>query len=155
MKYLIEQFYLAFSNMDAEKMVGFYHDDVVFEDPAFGILNGEHAKNMWRMLIASQKGKTFTVKASDFRFTDRKGFAHWEAQYQFSQTGRQVHNIIEAEFEFKDGKIIKHTDSFDLHQWAKQAMGFKGFLLGGTGFFKKKLQEQTNRLLRKFENKNS
>ena len=79
--------------------------------------------------------------------------ANWEAIYNFSKTGRKVHNKIKAEFEFKDGKIIKHTDTFDLHKWAKQAMGFKGFLLGGTSFFKKKLNAQTNKLLSSFEKK--
>ena len=152
MKDLIKQFYTAFTDLDAEKMVSYYHEEVVFEDPAFGVLKGERAKNMWRMLIASQKGKKFIVEASCFRYENQKGFAHWEAQYIFSQTGRQVHNMLEAEF--KDGKIIKHTDSFNLHSWAKQAMGLKGLLLGGTGFFKKKLQEQTNRLLTKFEHRN-
>ena len=151
MKDLIEQFYTAFADMDAEKMVGFYHDDILFEDPAFGVLKGTRAKNMWRMLVASQKGKKFDIKASRFRYEQEKGFAHWEARYLFSQTGRKVHNIIEAEFEFKDGKIIRHIDSFDLHRWAKQAMGFKGFLLGGTHFFKMKLQKQTNQLLTKYE----
>jgi hypothetical protein len=47
----------------------------------------------------------------------------------------------------KDGKIIKHTDSFDLRKWAAQAMGLQGGLLGGTGLFRKKLQGQTNQLL--------
>ncbi len=155
MKAIIEAFYTAFTNMDAEKMVSYYHDDIVFEDPAFGVLKGEHAKNMWRMLIASQKGKKFLVRASDFRYANHKGFAHWEAQYKFSQTGRQVHNIIEAAFEFENGKIIKHTDSFDLHRWAKQAVGFKGYLLGRTAFFKKKLQEQAGRLLMKYEERSS
>ncbi|MFT4771922.1 MAG: hypothetical protein ACI9D1_001957, partial [Cryomorphaceae bacterium] len=88
------------------------------------------------------------VKASD-----QAGSAHWEAKYTFSKTGRKVHNSIDATFEFSDGKIIKHTDDFDLKKWAKQAMGLKGALLGGTGFFKKKLQEQTNGMLAKFESK--
>ena len=124
-----------------------YADNVVFEDPAFGQLMGERAKNMWRMLAKSQKGKDFQVifdQVSDHS-------AHWEAKYTFSRTGRKVHNIIDAEFEIENGKIVKHTDHFDLHRWAKQAMGFKGMLLGGTKFFQKKLQAQTNGLLGEFE----
>ncbi|OUR91794.1 limonene-1,2-epoxide hydrolase [Flavobacteriales bacterium 34_180_T64] len=153
MKILIKTFYTAFNNLDAETMISCYHHDIIFEDPAFGILKGEKAKNMWRMLCASQKGNTFDVKFSKIEADEKKGSAHWEAFYNFSKTGRSVHNKIDATFEFKDGKIINHIDHFDLHNWAKQAIGFKGFLLGGTSFFKTKLQGQTNALLSKFESK--
>ncbi len=151
MQQLVETFYLAFKNLDAETMVSCYHDDIIFNDPAFGTLKGERAKNMWRMLCESQKGKNFIVDASDIVCSDDTGTAHWEAHYSFSKTGRKVHNIIEAKFEFKDGKIINHIDRFDLHKWAKQAIGFKGVLLGGTNFFKNKLQSQTHHFLTKFE----
>ncbi len=151
MQKLIETFYEAFAKLDADTMVSCYHDDVIFEDPAFGVLKGERAKNMWRMLCESQKGGNFVVEYSKIEADSEKGTAHWEAHYHFSQTGRKVHNIIDAEFTFKDGKIITHTDRFNLHSWAKQAMGFKGLLLGGTGFFKGKLNAQTNHLLSKFE----
>lgn len=151
-KQVIGNFYLAFKNLDADKMVMEYHDDVVFSDPAFGILHGEHAKNMWRMLCSSQKGRNFRIEFSDVAGFENKGSAHWEAYYVFSRTGRRIHNIIEAEFEFKDGKIIKHTDTFNLYSWSKQAFGLKGILIGWTDFFKTRLNEQTNRLLLQFEN---
>ncbi|MBL4669264.1 MAG: nuclear transport factor 2 family protein [Flavobacteriales bacterium] len=151
MEQVIKQFYEAFKNLDAEKMAECYHNEIVFEDPAFGILKGAKAKTMWKMLCESQKGKDFVVTYSNINSNS----ANWEARYFFSQTGRKVHNVISARFEFKDGLIIKHTDDFDLHKWAKQALGFKGALLGGTSFFKKKLNKQTNNLLLKFEAKNA
>lgn len=151
MQSLIEKFYTAFNDLDAEAMVSCYHEDIVFEDPAFGELKGEHAKNMWRMLCASQKGKDFKVVFSDIDSNNENGRAHWEAHYNFSKTGRRVHNKIDARFIFKDGKIIDHRDDFNLHKWASQAMGFKGRLIGGTNFFRRKLQSQTNHLLSKFE----
>jgi len=155
MKNVIETFYKAFSNLDAETMASCYHDDIIFEDPAFGVLNGERAKNMWRMLCESQKNKDFQVKHSNIEASDQEGSASWEAFYTFSKTGRKVHNTIEARFEFKDGKIIKHTDTFNLHKWSKQALGLKGFFLGNTMYFKNKLKAQTNKLLDKFEKKQS
>jgi len=151
MKNVIETFYKAFNELDAETMVECYHKDIVFEDPAFGKLKGERAKNMWRMLCESQKGKNFVVKATNITCNAKTGSAHWEAFYKFSKTGRKIHNKIDAAFIIKDGKIIKHTDYFNLHNWAKQALGFKGYLMGGTSFFKRKLHSQTNRLLNKFE----
>jgi limonene-1,2-epoxide hydrolase len=151
MKQLLETFYTAFKNLDAKTMVNCYHDDVVFEDPAFGVLKGSRAKNMWRMLCESQKGKDFKITFSNIKANDLNGSAHWEAFYTFSKTGRKVHNVIEAQFEFKDGKIIKHTDVFDLYRWSKQAFGLTGFLIGWTRVFKNKLNTQTKHLLSKYE----
>ena len=153
MQKLIETFYQAFAKLDAETMVSCYHDDITFQDPAFGVLKGEKAKNMWRMLCESQKGQNFIVESSKIVADEQKGAAHWEAHYTFGKTGRKVHNIIEATFEFKDGKIVNHIDDFSLHKWSKQALGFTGLLLGGTNFFKKKLNAQTNKLLTDFEKK--
>ncbi len=148
MKQLIETFYTGLSELDPDKMVSCYHDDIVFEDPGFGKLKGERAKSMWRMLC--KNATDFKVEFSQVEANEHNGSAHWEAWYNFSKTGNSVHNIIDAKFEFKEGKIIKHTDHFNLHRWASQAMGWKGKLLGGTGFFKKKLIQQTNRMLDKF-----
>ncbi len=150
-KALIQKFYTAFQNMDAVTMTACYHDDVEFSDPAFGALKGARAKAMWAMLCS--KSRDLKIEFSGIEADGNSGKTHWEAWYTFSQTGRKVHNIIDATFEFKDGKIIKHTDVFNLKRWAGQAMGFKGKILGGTGFFKKKLNQQTNKLLDKFMNK--
>ena len=147
-KELIEKFYSAFQNKDSETMGSCYHPDVVFTDPAFGTLKGDRAKAMWKMLCIS--GKDLKVEFSDVSAEENNGSAHWEADYTFSRTGKKVHNIIDATFVFKDGLIITHTDDFNLKKWAGQALGFKGKILGGTAFFKKKLQAQTNSMLDRF-----
>jgi len=150
---IIKQFYQAFERLDGDHMAACYHNHITFTDPAFGTLRGEDAKNMWRMLCSSQQGKDFKVKASSIQISEDKGSAHWEAHYSFGKEKRKVHNIINAQFEIKDGKIIKHIDDFDLYRWSKQAMGMKGYLMGWTGFFQKKLQEQTHMRLQDFTNK--
>ena len=150
MKPLIETFYNAFKELDADTMCSCYHNDVVFEDPAFGRLEGERAKAMWQMLCESQKDKSFTVEVSNINTNGTEGSAHWEAFYVFRKSGRKVHNKIDAQFEFKDGLIITHKDNFNLHRWARQALGFKGLVIGRTRYFKNKLKTQTNRLLDKY-----
>lgn len=147
---LISKFYTAFQSLDSDTMADCYHDNVEFTDPAFGTLKGERAKAMWEMLC--QSSKDLSIEFSKVTANDATGSAHWDATYTFSKTGRKVVNSIDARFEFSDGKIIKHVDHFNLHKWASQAMGLQGWLLGGTGFFKKKLQAQTNKLLDKFIN---
>jgi ketosteroid isomerase-like protein len=143
---LIKQFYASFAEKNSEGMIGCYHPNIVFEDPAFGKLEGERAKNMWRMLIANNKGG-IKITYSEIVADEKTGSANWMAEYVFGQTGRNVVNKISAKFEFKDNKIIKHTDSFSLYTWAKQAMGLNGYLIGWTSFFQKKLQKKTNSLL--------
>ena len=153
MKCLIEKFYTAFQNKDSETMISCYHDDIIFSDPAFGELKGADAKAMWRMLC--RNASDLKIEFSDISASLKKGSVHWEAWYTFSRTRRKVHNIVTAEIEFKDGKIIKHTDSFNLHKWATQALGLKGRLFGGTNFFKNKLNQQTNKTLRQFRENNA
>ena len=146
---IITKFYSAFQQLDVEKMVSYYHDDIEFTDPGFGTLKGNDAKNMWRMICS--RAKDFSLEYSQVT----ENSAHWDTTYTFSITGNKVNNIIDATFEFKDGKISKHVDVFNLHKWATQALGFKGRLLGGTKFFQKKLNKQTQTLLAKYTKKHS
>src|ERR1700761_6156097 len=112
---LITHFYRSFAGADAEAMVSCYHNDIQFQDPAFGVLKKEDAKNMWRMLIERSRGD-ICITFSNVTANEKTGSANWVAEYVFSQTGRKVINVISAEFEFADGKIIKHTDSFDIYK---------------------------------------
>ena len=145
---LIKEFYEAFARGDAAAMSICYSDNVYFEDPAFGVLKGNEAKTMWEMLIKSSKGE-LKISFSDIEINGNKGTAKWRAEYEFSQTGRKVLNQITANFEFSDGKIVKHIDEFNLWKWSKQALGKIGWLLGWSSFFKKNLQKKTNHLLKK------
>ncbi|HTA61670.1 MAG TPA: nuclear transport factor 2 family protein [Bacteroidia bacterium] len=152
---LITQFYSSFAKDDAEGMVSYYDDAIQFKDPAFGALKGENAKNMWRMLLSRNKGNIH-IAFSNVKANDKTGSANWVAEYVFSATGRKVINVISAEFEFANGKIIKHTDTFDIYKWAKQAFGLKGYLLGWTAFMQNKIQQQANASLNKYiEKKNN
>lgn len=143
---IIETFYTAFQNGDKDQMVSLYHPDVEFEDPAFGKLKGENARNMWRMLIDRSKGQ-LKIEFSDIHTKDSLTFAHWEAKYLFSQTGRQVHNKIDATFEFQNDLIIRHTDRFDFWKWSSMALGVPGTLLGWTPLLKNKVRKQCLYLL--------
>jgi len=60
------------------------------------------------------------------------GTAHWLADYTFTQTGRKVHNDVRARFRFADGLIAENDDFFGFHNWARQALGPPGLLLGWT-----------------------
>ena len=38
--------------------------------------------------------------------------------------------------------IVEQTDTFDLWRWSRQALGLKGWLLGGTSFVQNKIREE-------------
>lgn len=146
---VIADFYQAFADRDAEGMVSCYHQDVVFQDPAFGQLRGKDAGDMWRMLC--KLGKDLAVRSSDIHAKSGRGGAHWEADYTFA-TGRKVHNVVDAEFDFADGLIIRHTDSFDFARWAGQAFGPAGAIVGRVPILPEFTMQKLGRLqLRKFQ----
>ncbi len=149
MKELIETFYSALNNHDVDTMISCYHEDVVFKDPIFGELKGDKAKKVWYWLC--ENGEDLRAKFSDIKINNQKGAVYWEARYTFGDRKRPVLNRVNSTFEFEDGKIIKHIDNFSLHRWASQAMGWKGKVVGGTSYFRKKLQHRSNRLLDKFQ----
>lgn len=142
---VIQRFYDAFAQRDAETMAACYADDVVFSDPAFGELRGERARDMWRMLCRA--GKDLEVRANGIEAADGHGRAHWEADYTFSATKRKVHNVVDAQFELRDGLIVKHTDVFDFGAWAAQAFGPVGSVLGRTPVLPFVMQRLANRQL--------
>ncbi|NYH16650.1 nuclear transport factor 2 family protein [Paraburkholderia bryophila] len=140
---LIERFYTAFQQRDAEAMAACYTDDVVFSDPVFGELRGDEARDMWRMLVA--RAQNFSLTFDNVDSDERNGRAHWVARYLFSQTGREVVNRIDARFVFRDGRIAEHRDSFDLWLWSRQALGVKGMLLGWSPLVKRAIRAQAKK----------
>ncbi|WP_118951499.1 nuclear transport factor 2 family protein [Taibaiella helva] len=146
-KTLIEQFYSAFARADAAGMVACYAPDIVFQDPAFGRLEGAAAGDMWRMLVNPGLQLVFDHVWAE----GDKGGARWEAHYRFSQTGRTVVNRVEASFVFREGKIIRHTDHFNFYRWSQQALGLPGWLLGWSPFLKNKVRRQALRKLQQFQ----
>jgi ketosteroid isomerase-like protein len=140
---LIRRFYDSFAARDAEGMKACYHPEIVFTDPAFGELHGPQVGAMWTMLTG--RAKDLEVAASDIEADDQRGRAHWEARYTFGDKGRKVLNRIDAEFEFRDGLIVRHTDTFNFYAWARQALGPAGLMLGWTPVLQNKVRSTARR----------
>lgn len=147
----ISRFYEGFARRDAEAMAACYHKDVEFCDPVFPNLKGNEVGDMWRMLTsrATDLAVRFNVKEAD----DRRGAAHWDADYTFTKTGRKVNNRIDAEFEFRDGLISWHRDDFDFWRWSRMALGTPGVLLGWTPVIRNKVRKQAAEGLAAFRSK--
>lgn len=148
MNAIISKFYTAFQQKDYETMASLYHPEASFQDAAFHLHSGKEAGAMWKMLISS--GKDLRIEFRDVAEGDTSGTAHWEAWYTFSKTGRKVHNVIDAQFEFKDGLIYRHRDHFDFWRWSRQALGLTGWLLGWSNFLKTKVHATAMKSLQAF-----
>ena len=147
---LIEQFYSAFQKGDFTSMQACYHPNIEFSDEVFPLLRGTQASAMWHMLVAEGQDAGLKITFDDIYVDETRGICHWEAVYKFSLTGRKVHNRIRATFWMKDGLIIRHVDHFNFWKWAQMAFGIKGFLIGWTPFFRRKVQQGIAARLAKF-----
>ena len=148
-KALIEKFYTAFQQLDYRTMQSCYSDDIIFNDPVFGVLHGDEAKAMWEMLC--RNARDFSLVFTDIELLDEEyATCKWMATYTFSKTGKKVMNHIKAHMRIRDGHIIEHSDAFKLSEWAAQALGIKGILFGWTGFMKRKIQRNARKNLENF-----
>jgi len=145
---LINRFYDAFRRGDWAAMGECYHPQAHFSDPVFTALSGRQPAAMWRMLI--EGAKSLEISFNHIEGEQGTGRANWEAQYPFSQTGRMVHNRIHAEFVFKDGLIVQHTDTFDLWAWSRMALGLPGVLLGWSPIVRNKIRRMAASRLAQF-----
>lgn len=150
-KQVIQKFYTAFAEGDAETMISCYNDDIIFSDPAFGTLKGINAKAMWKMLLSNKKSQA-KVTFNNIEANDDSGSVCWTANYNYGPKAKKVENHVNAKFEFKNGKISKHTDDFNLWKWTQQALGVSGYLLGWSNFMKNKIQGETSKKLNAFMN---
>jgi len=146
---LITKFYSAFQKLDYGTMQSCYHEGAIFNDPAFGILEGDEVRAMWEMLC--KNAKDFKLSFSNIQLLDDEYCTcNWTANYIFSKTGRKVTNNIKAHMRIRDGLITEHTDQFDIWKWSRQALGLSGVLLGWSNFMKVKIRKMARKNLQKF-----
>ncbi|APR80774.1 Ketosteroid isomerase-related protein [Minicystis rosea] len=119
---VVARFYEAFARHDFAGMACNYDPNVEFTDSIFGTLKGKRAFAMWAMLV--RPGQDLVVVHSQVRTDGATTRAHWDAHYTFPflAFNNKVDNAIDATFELKDGKIVRHRDQFDLRRWMKMAL---------------------------------
>lgn len=149
---LIQTFYEAFQQRDASAMAACYGPTIRFSDPVFRDLDKPEVTAMWRMLC--DQGSDLEIVFSNVIADDRNGSAHWEPTYSFGASGRNVHNKIDASFEFEGGRIVRHIDDFDLWRWSRMALGLTGVLAGWSRPAQSKIRQSADRSLRRFIDQN-
>ncbi len=149
---LITKFYTAFSKRDYVTMQNCYAGNPVFNDPVFGILQGDEVRAIWEML--AKNAKDFSLEYNSIECDDEYGTCKWVATYTFSKTGRQVVNKVKAHMRIENDKITEHTDEFDIYKWSRQALGLPGVLLGWSGYLKNKIRHDAKTRLYQFMKNN-
>ena len=89
---LITKFYSAFQKLDYATMQSCYNDGAIFNDPAFGILEGDEVRAMWEMLC--KNAKDFKLSFSNIQLLDEEyATCNWVANYTFSRTGTHSSSV--------------------------------------------------------------
>jgi limonene-1,2-epoxide hydrolase len=145
---LLYTFYTAFQNKDYHTMQQCYSDTMYFNDEVFNHLDARHTRAMWEMLIRG--GKDLEIQYTNIEVDAIVGSVEWTARYTFPPTGRRVVNHITSHFVFDEGLIVHQSDHFDFYKWARQALGFQGWLLGWTPFLKERVQKKAQKSLSEF-----
>ena len=146
----VERLYAAFTRLDGAAMAACYSSEAAFDDEVFSLRGREQIGGMWTMLCDAAKAMGREGWKLAYRDVTERS-AHWEATYRFSATGRRVHNIIEAEFEFDAaGLISRQRDRFDFWRWSRQALGAPGLLLGWAPMLRAKVRAQAAKGLQRF-----
>jgi len=148
---LINRLYTALAARNGTAMGACYADDASFSDPVFRNLDASGVRTMWAMLCS--RATDLNVEVSGVEADDTRGRACWVATYTFSKTGRKVRNVIDAEFEFRDGLIVRHTDRFDLWRWAGMARAAWPIRLGWTPLVQNAIRKEAMRGLEAFRRK--
>ena len=126
-----------------------YAPDVRFSDPVFPDLRGPEAGAMWRMLTG--QAEDLEIELAEHAAEGDTGSARWIARYTFTRSGRPVVNDVRASFRFgPDGLIREHTDDFNFHRWARQALGPVGLLLGWTPIVRSAVRRKAAARLEQF-----
>lgn len=146
--HVVQRLYDAFRARDGQAMQDCYATDATFRDEVFDLAGAEQIGGMWKMLL--ERGTDLAIEVSDVRADATSGSAHWDATYTFAATGRPVVNRIDATFELRDDRIVRHVDAFNFWSWSRQALGPTGLLLGWSPIVRSKVRTMAGKGLEDF-----
>lgn len=142
------RFFEAFQVRDFYTMGLLYAAHATFSDPVFPRLTAQGARLMWQMLLS--EAEDLDVQVNVLEDSPSRGRAEWTARYTFTPTRRVVVNRVRTDMVLAAGKIVQHVDTFSLWKWAGQALGWKGWLLGGTPLVRDKVRAKAAHSLKEF-----
>jgi ketosteroid isomerase-like protein len=150
---VVTRFYDAFTARDPAAMGACYADTATFSDPVFPDLDAAGVRAMWTMLLS--RGSDLALTYEIVEETNEAARIKWIARYTMSSTGHRVENHVETLMDLKDDRIVRQVDDFVFWRWAKQALGWRGRLLGWAPTLRGKVQTQAARGLAAFRGRAS
>lgn len=148
-KEVVEDFFRGFDDLDAERMISCLADDIVYNDPIYGILNGEDVRSLWKMRCKDLSG--LSLEIIEFKELDHEyATCKWRSSFFSKSAARQVDMVVTSFMKLRNGKIAEHSDAYKLSDWLAKAYGVTGVFLGWTGWMKKREQKKFHGLLEKF-----
>jgi len=120
---LLVKYLQAIKEQDLKTISSCFHEEAEFYEPAYGKLTGPKIAAWWTFFFA--QAKEFHSEFDSLKVNGDKATVHSEHWYYWNATGAGVHNLVESEFDFKDGKIFRQIDNYNLNAWAFQALESK------------------------------
>lgn len=142
------RFYEAFMVRDYYTMGLLYANHATFSDPVFPRLTAQGARLMWQMLLSEAEDLAIDVNVVED--TADRARVDWVARYTFTPTKRMVVNHVHTEMVLAAGKIVQQVDRFSFWRWSGQALGWRGWLLGGTPLVRDKVRAKAAKSLKEF-----
>lgn len=134
---IVEQFYSAFSKLDFQTLSKYLSQDVVYYDPLWGLLEGDLVFYLWQMKCESLS--YFSFQYHDIEELDSEYITcKWETRFFYKKSGTHVKMNGKAYMRINNGLITEHSDGYKLSDWLAATRGWKGKLLGWTGYMKRK-----------------
>ena len=127
---ITRQFFDCLAARDLPGMLAYYHPDIHYRNPLFD-LHGAEVAVMWQMWWNYFPDIRMVCKDNDIRTNG----TYWEATYTFPPTGRRIVHRLSTDLTFAKDTIIEHVDRFTMPEWAGQAYGFLGEVIGGWQLF--------------------
>lgn len=148
-KPIVEEFFNAFSVGQVDKMLKLLDENIIYNDPIFGVLNGEEVRDMWMFKCNYLKDFSLTINAID-ELDEEYATCNWTAKFFRNQTGHYLTMNIKSYLKIDNGKITEQSDAYKLSDWLAKVYGLKGRLFGWTGVMKKNEQIKYRGLLEKY-----
>lgn len=151
---VVERFYNAFSKLDYSEMTALLSQNIIYQDPIFGMLEGEPVFSLWQMKC--KRLREFSFSYTNIEELDAEYIrCDWKISFFHRPTGDVVTMPGKAYMKIIDGKITEHSDAYKISDWLSVTQGWKGKFFGWMGFMQRKEQNTYRSLLERYiRNKN-
>ncbi len=117
---LVSAFCRAWSNRDADEILGYFTEDAVYHNMPMPPMQGKPAiKTILQQIIAP----TTWIEWETLKMAENGSVVFTERVDRFEMGGKRVELPVAGVFEIEGGKIKAWRDYFDMAAWTRQTSG--------------------------------